>query len=242
MLSIIMPAYNEAENICRSIQESVKILEKTGLEYELILVDDGSEDDTYNKAVAVSQNYKNVKVFRYKENKGKGYALKYGFKYAKGNLIMFKDADLDLPSSQIPRFLDYMNTKQADVIIGSKRHPLSKVQFPLSRRILSRCYSVLVKMLFNLKVTDTQVGIKLFRKEVLDSVLSKVSVDGFAFDLELLVNINQYGFKIDEAPVDLDFQFHSTIHPKNILRMLQDTLSVYGRGHFGNNYANGKGK
>jgi len=175
MLSIIMPAYNEAENICRSIQESVKILEKTGLEYELILVDDGSEDDTYNKAVAVSQNYKNVKVFRYKENKGKGYALKYGFKYAKGNLIMFKDADLDLPSSQIPRFLDYMNTKQADVIIGSKRHPLSKVQFPLSRRILSRCYSVLVKMLFNLKVTDTQVGIKLFRKEVLDSVLSKVS-------------------------------------------------------------------
>ena len=166
MISVIMPAYNEAQSLGRTIEETVNTFKECGLEYEVILVDDGSQDGTYEKALTLAQEHGNVKAFSYKPNMGKGHALKHGFQFAHGDLVLFLDADSDLPPPQIPRFLNYMKESNADVVIGSKRHPLSKVRFPLARRFWSKGYSLMVRILFNLKVTDTQVGMKLFQRKV----------------------------------------------------------------------------
>src|ERR1035437_7323126 len=113
MLSVIMPAYNEARNVDKTIRKSIDVLFKIGQDFEVILVDDGSKDDTYQKAVEVSKEYQNVRVLGYRPNMGKGYALKYGSRFAKGDLVLFLDAE-DLPPSQIPLFLDYMRETRAD--------------------------------------------------------------------------------------------------------------------------------
>lgn len=229
MISVIMPAYNEAQNLSRTIEETTNMLERCGLEHEVIVVDDGSEDGTYEKALSIAKEHKNVRVFGYKENMGKGHALKHGYQFARGDLVLFLDADSDLPPSQTPKFLDYMGKNGADVVIGSKRHPLSKVDFPLSRRILSKGYSLLIKLMFNLNVADTQVGIKLFHREVLEQVFPKVLVKRYAFDLELLVNAARLGYRIAEAPVELNFHNSSGIDFKGIRRIFLDTLAVFYR-------------
>ena len=224
-----MPAYNEAEGVVPTIRDIQKILEEQGIKYEVIVVDDGSQDDTFAKALAVAKENSNVRAFSYPKNSGKGYAIKYGFRYARGDLVLFLDADSDLPAAQIPRFLGCMNGTDVDIIIGSKRHPLSKVDYPPLRGLLSRAYSLLVRALFNLKVADTQTGIKLFRREVLDRVFPKVLTKRYAFDLELLANASRLGYRIAEAPVEVNYRFRSRISSSAVAGMLIDTLAIFYR-------------
>ena len=199
------------------------------MKYEVIVVDDGSVDDTFDKASAVAAIDSNVKVLRYANNSGKGYALKYGFGSAKGDLVLFLDADSDLPPAQIPRFLNCLENGDSDVVIGSKRHPESNIRYPLSRRVLSRAYGVLVACLFGLHATDTQTGIKLFRREVLDRTFPRVKVKRYAFDLEILVNAARLGYRVREIPVDLNYRYRSRINPKAILSIFIDTLGIFYR-------------
>ena len=229
MISVIMPAYNKVQNISSAIEDTVNALEKYGLEYEVIVVDDGSNDGTYDKVASVAKEHVSVKVFGYKENKGKGYALKYGFQFAQGDLVLFLDADSDLPPSQISLFLDRMVESNIDIVIGSKRHPLSEVKYPLLRRFLSWGYSLLITLMFNLKTTDTQVGIKLFRKGVLDQVLPKLLVKKYAFDVELLVNARKLGYHITELPVVLNYQHISGVNLRAIWHIFLDTMAIFYR-------------
>ncbi len=229
MLSIIVPAYNEAKNLDRTIEKTVETLEKGDLQYEVIVVNDGSEDGSYEKALSLTGRYPNVRAFGYAENMGKGYALKYGFQFVRGDLVLFMDADSDLPPSQIPLFLSYMEKGDADVVIGSKRHPLSKVKFPLSRTLWSKGYSLLIRVLFNLKISDTQVGMKLFQRKVLEQVFPKVMVNRYAGDVELLANAHRLGYSIVEAPVELNYQTFSRISLKDIWCMFVDTMAIFYR-------------
>lgn len=229
MISVIMPTYNEVQNISSAIEDTVNALEKYGLEYEVIVVDDGSNDGSNDKVASVAKEHANVRVFGYKENKGKGYALKYGFQFAQGDLVLFLDADSDLSPSQIPLFLDRMVENNVDIVIGSKRHPLSEVNYPLLRRFLSRGYSLLITLMFNLKITDTQVGIKLFRKDVLDQVLPKLLVKKFAFDVELLVNARRLGYHIMEMPVVLNYHHISGVNLRAIWHIFLDTMVIFYR-------------
>ena len=226
---MIVPAYNEAEGVVSTIGEIQRTLEEQGIEYEVVVVDDGSEDDTFVKALAVAKGSSNVRVFSYRKNSGKGHAIKYGFQYARGDLVLFLDADSDLPAAQIPRFLGCMIGTDVDIIIGTKRHPLSKVDYPPLRRLLSGAYGLLVRALFNLKVTDTQTGIKLFRREVLDRVFPKVLTKRYAFDLELLANASRLGYRIAEAPVEVNYRFRSRISSSAVAGMFVDTLAIFYR-------------
>lgn len=225
-LSIIIPAYNEEKNIRRTLESIKRSMNKFDYDFEIIVVSDGSTDRTFSEAKKVKSA--KIRVFGYEKNQGKGYALRYGVKRAKGEVITFLDAGGDFHPDHIDRFIKLMEALDADIVIGSKRHPMSKVNYPKKRRFYSWVYQVLIRILFNLKVRDTQTGLKVIKKEVLEKILSRVLVKNYAFDLELLVVANHLGFhKITEAPVILNYNFNSSgVSRQAILKILQDTLAI----------------
>jgi glycosyltransferase involved in cell wall biosynthesis len=225
-LSIIMPMFN-SDNIETNLLETKKALEKVTENYEIILVNDGSTNGCFENACKFED--KEIKVFGYKNNCGKGYAIKYGFQFVKGDYVAFVDCGRDLDPRQLKDFIKIMEEEKADIVIGSKRHPESKVNYPLIRKFMSRTYQLINKVFFGLKIKDTQVGIKLFRRNVLEKIMPKIAIKRFAFDLELLVLANKYRFKIVEAPIIMRYKFKSTINALAVLTMLWDTAAIFYR-------------
>ena len=231
MISVILPAYNEEESIETVILETVNVLENLANRWEIIVVDDGSRDSTLSIVDDIAKHDRRIRPLSYGKNMGKGFALKYGFEHSRGNLVVFMDADLDLHPRQIGKFVEIMKNTGADIVVGSKRHPKSKVKYPFKRKVLSNIYYVIVKLLFNLNVRDTQVGLKLFKREVLEDVMPRILVKRYAFDVELLANAVRRGYRIVEAPVELNFNHNSNIDWKAIWFMFVDTLAIAYRMH-----------
>ncbi|MBA7628099.1 Undecaprenyl-phosphate mannosyltransferase [subsurface metagenome] len=239
-LSILVPAHNEGPHIYGNIREIQRVFDEIGCQYELIIIDDGSKDETYENARKAAKGYNNIMVKRMRKNRGKGRALKYGFRFAKGDLVAFLDADLDLHPDQIQNLFKIMNEEKADVVIGSKRHPESKLKYPWHRKIISNVYFFLIKIIFGLPLRDTQTGIKLFKYEVLKKIFPKVLIKRFAFDLELLVNTHHLGYKIAEAPITLNYQrFMGRIGLRTIYHTWWDTMAIFYRMYI-LKYYNGK--
>lgn len=230
-ISVIMPAYNESARIVSSIDETAKTFQGYGCEWELIVLDDGSADDTYIKALEAAKKYPHqLIVKKMASNIGKGGAVKEAFKYVSGGYVVFIDADLDLHPRQIENLFDIMELDNADVVIGSKLHPNSKVKYPAFRRLVSFIYYLLVRFLFNLPCHDTQTGLKLFKAAVLRDVLPRILIKKFAFDLEILVNAHHLGYRIVEAPIVLISQRqYGRIGPRAIFTTLWDTLAIFFR-------------
>ncbi len=227
-ISVIMPMYNE-KRIKSNLREVLKAFNKTlkGYDYEIIVVDDGSRVDCTGEARRVKS--KQVRVVGYKKNMGKGYALKYGFQYCTGKYVVFMDADLELPPYQIKNFIDAMKKGRVDVVIGSKRFKESQVYYPFTRRLMSLTFQIIVRILFGLNVRDTQVGMKMFRHEVLRRVFPKMLVKKYAFDVELLVLAHKAGYKIKEIPIRLDYKFGSGIRKRDVINMLLDIAAIFYR-------------
>lgn len=229
-ISVIMPAFNEAEVIERNILETIDTFKRFNLDFEIIVIDDGSTDDTLQKIKNISEKFTNVKVTRNMENYGKGRALKKGFRLATGQYVVFLDSDIDLHPAQIETFFDIMKLDNADIVIGSKRHPNSVLNYPLQRKIISSVYFFLIKIMFGLPIKDTQTGLKLFKYEVLKRVFPKIVVKAFAFDLEVLVNAHRLGYKIAEAPVIIDSKREfNRIGIYEIIEMWVDTMAIFYR-------------
>lgn len=229
-LSIVIPAYKEEKNIYKTIDAILKAHHDLPYETEVIVVVDGSPDKTAEQARRHTDP--RVHVYDYMPNHGKGYALKYGAKKAKGEILTFADAGGDFDPEQYDRCVLLMEAFDADMVIGSKRHPASRVKYPLNRRILSAGFQFGVRLLFGLNVTDTQTGLKFLRRKVALDVLPRVLVKQYAFDLEMLVVAHQLGYtRIFEAPVDLDFATEgpSAASWKAIKKMIIDTLAVFYR-------------
>jgi glycosyltransferase involved in cell wall biosynthesis len=226
-----MPAYNESEYIESNLYDAVRTLSELGYDYEVIVVDDGSSDNTYLHAVKVlSRHPQKVRVVRYDVNRGKGNALICGTTYATGNYVVFLDSDMDLHPEQLPVLFAIMDEQKADVVIGSKRHPLSKVTYPLIRRLYSATYYGLVRVLFGLPLRDTQTGMKVFKIDVLRKVFPKVLVKRFAFDVEVLTLAHRSGYKVVDAPVTLAFQRrYGRIKPQDVFCIFCDTLAIFYR-------------
>lgn len=233
LLSIIVPAYKQEKTIVRDIHILYDVLGKLTYKFELIVVVDGYLDDTLNNAKKINKD--NVKIFGYEKNQGKGYAVKHGMLKAKGDVIGFIDAGMDVQPAGISILLDAMVWRDADIIIGSKLHSESKrVNYPFSRKILSWGYMVLTHILFGFSIKDTQVGLKLFRRKVVEKIFPRLLVKTFAFDVEILALASAFGFKkIYEGPVELKFNGGSSITSgsfwKIIFLMLWDTAAVFYR-------------
>ena len=235
-LSLIIPAYNKDSEVFRAVSNFVIELKVLPYDWEIIVVDDASRDKTLREAVRSKKfngNTDRIKIFSYNLNQGKGFALYYGFKKSIGDIVVFADSDLDLPPQNLPKILEYLEKNNAEIAIGSKKHPLSVISYPLSRRIMSKTYQLLVHALFNLNVSDTQVGLKAFRRKVLEHSFPRLVVKQFAFDLELLSVAHMLGYsKIIETPIILKHNFSSTIGLKSIYKILQDTAAIFYRKNF----------
>src|SRR3990167_7465488 len=231
LLSVIVPAYKQEKTIKKDLENINSILSE-GLkdcDYEIICVVDGELDGTWKEAEKVKSS--KVRVVGYKHNKGKGYAVRYGMVRSKGDLVSFLDAGMDISPKGIMMLMAHMEWYNADIIVGSKRHPVSQVNYPILRRIISIGYHLGVKILFGLDLRDTQSGIKIFKRKIIDKILPKLLVKRYAMDIEMLAVARHLGFKrIYEGPIEVHFdQSTSRIDWKTLFRMAWDTAAVFYR-------------
>jgi len=230
-LSIILPAYNEGDEIYHNIIHVCEIFETQDV--EVILVDDGSADQTADAALRAKEEGYPVEVVLQKVNQGKGAALFRGFAEAKGERIAFLDADLEISPTYLLEMLKIMDETGADVVAGVKDKRDN--QFPKARQLMSKLYRGSVAFLFGLSITDTQTGIKLFKREVLEVTVPRMSVSRFAFDIELLLAASRFGYTIREYPVRLEYRRTGSfgrMNIGNIFGAFSDTLSIYARASF----------
>src|SRR3989344_2694452 len=206
LLSVIVPVYRQERTIKKDL-ENVDLVLSEGLKdyiHEIICVVDGRVDRTLEEARKVKS--KGVRVFGYKRNRGKGYAVRFGMKRARGDLISFLDAGREISPKGIMMLMAHMEWYGADVIVGSKRHPASRVNYPPLRYVLSIGYHFGVKILFGVPLTDTQSGIKIFKRSVIEKILPRLLVKKYAMDIEMLAVCRAAGFKrIFEAPIEVKF-------------------------------------
>jgi glycosyltransferase involved in cell wall biosynthesis len=232
VLTAVVPVYNGGEEIVDNVGVIRRVLAEglPGEEIEVIVVSDGSIDETAEQLHAV-RGEAGIRVIHYDRNLGKGYAVKAGALAARGDWVALIDADLDLDPASVPSYLEVARREQLDFAIGSKRHPDSIVDYPRSRRIASWCYQQLNRLLFRLDVRDTQVGLKLFSRRVVDDVMPLLLVKQFAFDLELLAVAAALGYdRVRELPVRLEYRFSgSMLGSSTVLRALLDTAAVFYR-------------
>ena len=230
-LTLIIPCYRQSETIVKNLHKIQETLDATRYSYNIIVVIDGDVDNSFDQIK--SEDFHNLVVYQYQQNRGKSYAIRFGMNKAKGEHIMFMDSGLEIDPGGISMLLEHMKWYDADIIVGSKRHQASQVHYTFLRRILSLCYYYFVKILLGVKVKDTQAGIKVFKREVLKKILPRLVEKRFAGDLEMLVVSRHLGYsKIFEAPIKLDYNF-STISSAatlySIWRIFIDTLAIYYR-------------
>ncbi len=234
LVSIIIPAFKQEKTIKEDVRRIYNVMRDTRWDFEIIVVVDGFVDRTYEEAKKL--NLTEVSVVGYKENKGKGYAIRYGMARAVGDLVLFIDAGMDINPNGISMLLEHLEWYNADIIVGSKGHPVSKTNYPLFRKIYSIGYHFLVRLLFGVKVRDTQTGLKAYKREVLEKVLPRLMVKKYAFDIEILSVSKRLGYhRIFEAPVEVEWTHQNSnfspliIFDQNIRMMLLDTMAVFYR-------------
>lgn len=230
-LSVVMPAYNEGAHIYDNLLEASRVMSTFLKHYEIIAVNDGSKDNTADLIRKAAQADTHIKPVIYDENKGKGGAICTGIPYASGHYIAILDSDLELPPILLKRFLKQMHTENCDILIGSKLHPQSKLNYPPLRKFMSYGYYIMLKLLFHLNIHDTQTGIKLYKSEVIKPIAENLQTTGYAFDIEILAKANAMRYIISEAPIELNYSRDDAksgrrIGLKDVFKVFKDTLAV----------------
>ncbi len=187
-LSFVIPAYNEELFIEDTLGSIDAVLKGKNLPYEIVVVNDGSEDGTLAIVRRYAGRNGHVKVVTYRDNVGKGFAVKTGFMETSGDTVVFADGDMDINLETISEYLEAL--KHGDIVIASKKHCDSKIEVPFSRRILSGVFNGLVRLLTGLPQKDTQSGLKAMKKNAFVDVFPRLAVKRYAFDVELLVVAN----------------------------------------------------
>jgi dolichyl-phosphate beta-glucosyltransferase len=230
-ITIVIPAYNEEDRLERTVRDAIAYFRPTIRPFELIVVDDGSRDDTSGLARRLSDELQEVRLIRLAANHGKGYAVRTGVVNARGGTVLFADADGATPWAELPR-LEAALAAGADLAVGSRAlHATGvSVKAKLYRRLIGRAFHVLVELLTVRNVKDTQCGFKLFRAPVAHDLFSRMRMNGFSFDVELLVMADRRGYRVAEVPVNWEHRPGSKVNlTVDSLRMAVDLFRI--RGH-----------
>ena len=221
-ISVIIPCYNLENVVKTTVKNILENLEKYTDSFEILIVNDGSTDDTLKVIQDIKNNHESIRVITYSKNKGKGHAVKTGILQSIGSSLVFIDGDLDIASDAIQNYVNELDN--FDLVIGSKLSQNSEIEIRQSRKILSDMFSGLVRFLTGLKIQDTQVGFKAGNGDDLRKIFKIMSIDGFAFDVELLVIATKLNLRIKEMPVKLkimkSFRFNSAV------QMFSDVLKI----------------
>jgi dolichyl-phosphate beta-glucosyltransferase len=220
-LSIIIPAYNEGSRIVPTVREIVSYCREARRSFEVILVDDGSRDNTSSVGRQLCQELPELRLIRLAANHGKGYAVRTGMLNALGQNLLFADADGATPFSEIER-LELALAGGAEVVVGSRavREEGTRVNAKLYRHFVGRTFHMLVEWLADSGVKDTQCGFKLFRSSAAQELFSRMRMNGFSFDVEVLLMARKQGYKVAEVPINWSHQ------PGSKVRLARDSVAM----------------
>lgn len=206
-LSIIIPAFEEEKKIARDVQAAAQFLEGNGLQGEILVVDDGSEDNTSQaaRAVEIPPGVK-LHVIRCEQHRGKGHGVRTGMRASTGRYAMFADCGLCIPYGNALQGLEMLKNGDCDLAHGSRRHIESDIlqDQPWHRRLLSRTFKATVRAILGVprQLTDTQCGFKLYKGDVARELYGECITDGFMFDIEIILRADKKGYRIGEFPVE----------------------------------------
>lgn len=223
LLTVLIPAYNEGQRIGPSLDAIRKYAASTAFPVEVIVVDDGSQDNTAAVLSRAAQGWNEFQMLRNEANRGKGYSARRGALAARGKYILLTDADLSTPISEASRLIQAIEETRADVVAGSRAldRSLTRVHQPAYREYSGRLFNLFVRILTGLPIHDTQCGFKLFRRSTTRRAFELQRTNGFGFDPEILLLIRKMGGKILELPVRWDND------PRTRVRFLNDSTRMF---------------
>jgi dolichol-phosphate mannosyltransferase len=221
-ISVIIPVFNQQSKISFSLEKIKQAVESAFSNYELIVVNDGSTDNTLTILRGMTCMDPHIRILSYTPNRGKGYAIRHGVLHSLGEAVIFLDGDLDISPDSIKDYVERLSA--SDLVIASKRHPQSSVTIPRSRAFLSRAFNVLIRIATGIRQKDTQVGLKVGNGEMMRTIFRNVSVNRYAFDVELLTIASILHLKVQEMPVimKIDRKFNT----KEIVNMFVDVVRI----------------
>lgn len=234
-LSVIIPVYNQEDNIKKNMIRLERALESGFSNFEIIAVNDGSTD----RSLEILKKLEFIRLVTYSKNRGKGYAVKRGVMAARGDYIFFTDADLSYSPSDISKAIDVLKYERSNGIIGIRSFKQS--EYPFFRRLYSDTFSFIVNKMLRLDVTDSQCGFKGFERICARNIFSALTVFRFGFDAELLLEAKKFGFKLSVLPVHFTHFPSSSISPfKDSWEMLLSIFKIRIRSRRFEKYRNRK--
>jgi dolichyl-phosphate beta-glucosyltransferase len=231
-LSVVVPAYNEEVRLLPTLERLHEYYEAQNYPYDVIVVSDGSTDETNSVVQSFASNHPKFKLLSYEKNRGKGYAVRTGMLAAEGDLILFCDADMATPQEETEKLLKHMHDG-ADVAIGSRPLKESKLEKhqPFLREMLGRASNQLIQILAVRGIHDTQCGFKMFTKKSCQDIFSRCKLHGFSFDFEALMIARDLGYRIDEVPIRWFHQEGSkVVFWRDYPRALRDLVGLRTKG------------
>ena len=227
-LSVIIPAYNEEKRLGNTLESINSYLRQQSYEYEIIVVSDGSRDDTVFVAQGMEDRIKGLRTIAEDKNYGKGYAVRLGMLEAKGDLRLFTDADNSTAIEHLDKFIPY-TSQGFDMVIGSiavAGHKVSAGSEPIWRRILGKLGNLFIQIMAVPGIHDTQRGFKLVTAKAAERIFPKLLITRWGFDIEVLVLARKFGFKIKELPVDWKNDPNSKVGLKAYVQVLIETMKI----------------
>ena len=224
-VSIIIPVFNQQDKVSFAVKRINEVVESYFRDYELLVVNDGSTDDTLTilKEIASTDQERHIRVLSYGANRGKGYAVRYGVSHSLGDVVMYLDGDLDISPDLIKEYIEKLDTY--DLVIASKRHPRSHVTVPASRLLLSRAFNFIVNVATGIHQTDTQAGLKVGKGDIMRTIFRNINVNRYAFDVELLTIASILHLKVHEMPVIMKIE--RKFNTKEIVKMFVDVIRIW---------------
>lgn len=228
-LSVVIPAFNEEPRISDTLSQVVEYLTARDYGWEVVVADDGSQDQTGQLVDRVIMEHPNVRILRL-THRGKGWAVKNGMLAAQGEYRLLCDADLAVPIAQVERLLPPLGPG-SDIVLGSREAPgAARIGEPACRHVMGRVFNLLVSRLVVPGLADTQCGFKCFRGEAAQDLFQRQTMDGFAFDVELLYLSRRRGLTFAEVGVDWYYRSQSKVRPvRDSLTMTLDLLKIRWR-------------